>query len=158
AVEGREIRLANLDKELWPATEDTPATTKRDLLIYYARVAQWLLPHLRDRPLTLTRYPNGIGESFFYQKHVADAPPFVESVQVYSDSGGGDSTYLLCNNLSTLLWLGQMADLALHTQLARVSPEPDAHRLATRFSGSKEQIEASTLNYPDFLLFDLDPY
>src|SRR5262249_11496129 len=67
-------------------------------------------------------------------------------------------TYLLCNNLSTLLWLGQMADLALHTQLARVSPEPDAHRLATRFSGSKEQIEASTLNYPDFLLFDLDPY
>ncbi len=166
AVEGHALRLSNLDKELWPAmvsapgaagTEE-PAVTKRDLLVYYARVAPWLLSHLRDRPLTLTRYPNGIAADFFYQKHVADAPTFVESVQVFSDSGGGDSTYLLCNNLATLLWLGQMADLALHTTLARVNPQPDGHHLATTFSGSKEQIEASLLNYPDFLLFDLDPY
>lgn len=157
-VDGHELRVGNLDKELWPATADAPATTKRDLLVYYARVAPWLLPHLRDRPLTLTRYPNGIDAAFFYQKHVADAPEFVERVQVFSDSGGGDSTYLLCNNLATLLWLGQMADLALHTTLARVNPQPDGHHLATTFSGSKEQIEASLLNYPDFLLFDLDPY
>ena len=158
AVEGHELKLTNLDKVLWPATADEPALTKRDLLTYYARMAPWLLPHLRDRPVTMTRYPNGIEGSFFYQKHVEQAPPFAETVSAYSDTNSGDQEFILCNNLATLLWLGQMADLALHTSLARVGPEPDAFHLPETYEGSKAAIEASRLNYPDFLLFDLDPY
>jgi bifunctional non-homologous end joining protein LigD len=153
-----QIRLGNLDKELWPATPESAAYTKRELLEYLARVSPWMLPHLRDRPLTLTRYPNGIDSPMFYQKHLDDAPDFVEKVRVWSDSNVGDQTYLLCNNLATLLWLGQMADLALHTSLARVNPEPDAHGKPTLFTGGRETIEASVLNFPDFILFDLDPY
>ena len=65
---------------------------------------------------------------------------------------------MLCNNLPTLLWLGQLADLALHTSLARANAEPDGQHLGTDFSSSKEALEASLLNHPDFVLFDLDPY
>lgn len=157
-VEGNEIRVSNLDKVLWPETPGSRALTKRDLLEYYARMAQWLLPHLRNRPITMTRYPNGIEGSFFYQKHVDQVPAFADTVAAYSDTNAGDQTYILCNNLSTLLWLGQMADLALHTSLARVAPEPDAFHLPESYAGSRGAIEASRLNYPDFLLFDLDPY
>jgi bifunctional non-homologous end joining protein LigD len=158
AVEGQELRLSNLDKVLWPPVGDQRALTKLDLLVYLATVAPWLLPHLRDRPVTLTRYPNGIESQFFYQKHYEDAPDYVERIRVYSGSNVRDQTYLLCNNLATLLWLGQVADLALHTSLARVNPEPDARGLSTDFAGSRQQVESSVLNYPDFVLFDLDPY
>ena len=158
AVDGSELQLTNLDKVLWPATAEEPASTKRDLLTYYARMAPWLLPHLRDRPVTMTRYPNGIEGTSFYQKHVEHPPSFVETVSAYSDTNSGDQEFILCNNLSTLLWLGQMADLALHTSLARVGPEPDGFHLPETYEGSKAVIEASRLNYPDFLLFDLDPY
>ncbi len=157
-VGGVELAVTNLDKVLWPETAEQPALTKRDLLHYLATVSPWLLPHLRDRPLTLTRYPNGIEGGSFYQKHYDRPPPFVETVTVYTDSAGGDQQAILCNNLPTLLWLGQLADLELHVSLARVSPRPDAGHLGASFSGSKAQVEASLLNYPDFVLFDLDPY
>ncbi|MDA1062668.1 MAG: ATP-dependent DNA ligase, partial [Chloroflexi bacterium] len=152
------LRASNLDKVLWPAHEQEPAVTKRGLLRYLAAVSPWLLPHLRDRPLTLTRYPNGIEGSSFYQRHYEQAPDFVETVRVHVDSSSGDQTAILCNNLATLLWLGQLADLELHVSLARANPEPDAHHLSMVFGGSKEQVERSALGYPDFLLFDLDPY
>ena len=157
-IEGRPLRLANLDKVLWPAYGEQRPLTKLDLLVYLATVSPWLLPQLRDRPVTLTRYPNGIEGPFFYQKHYEDSPEFVERIRAYSGSNVRDQTYLLCNNLATLLWLGQVADLALHTSLARVSPEPDGHHLSAEFTGSREQVESSLLNYPDFVLFDLDPY
>ena len=157
-VAGVELAVSNLDKVLWPETAEQRALTKRDLLRYLATVSPWLLPHLRDRPLTLTRYPNGIDGGSFYQKHYDRPPPFVETVTVYTDSAGGDQQAILCNNLPTLLWLGQLADLELHVSLARVSPQPDAGHLGASFSGSKAQVEASLLNYPDFVLFDLDPY
>jgi len=64
----------------------------------------------------------------------------------------------MCNNLPTLLWLGQLADLELHTWYSRVSPEPDGHHLSTEFAGSVENIDRSLLNFPDFMVFDLDPY
>ncbi len=153
-----EVAVTNLDKVLWPETAGQRALTKRDLLRYLAAVSPLLLPHLRDRPLTLTRYPNGIEGSSFYQKHYENPPAFVETVTVYTDSAGGDQQAILCNNLPTLLWLGQLADLELHISLARVSPQPDAGHLGTRFSGSKAHVEGSLLNYPDFVLFDLDPY
>ncbi|MDP6606285.1 MAG: hypothetical protein QF664_08530 [Dehalococcoidia bacterium] len=155
-VGDNEIALTNLDKVMWPKIRGQRALTKRDLLVYFAGVAPVLLPQLRDRPLTLTRYPNGIEGDYFYQKHNEQAPPFVETIGVYANNR--DQQFMLCNNLGTLLWLGQVADLALHTSLARVDPEPDGHLHSTQFTGSKEQIEASLLNYPDFVLFDLDPY
>ena len=157
-VGGVPVKVTNLDKVFWPPHEGQRALTKRDLLVYYATAAPWLLRYLRDRPLTLTRYPNGIEGGSFYQKHYADAPSFVERVELFSEHNGRDDTYLLANNLATLVWLGQVADIALHTSLARVSPEPDGHHLSAVFTGSVEQIDASLLNYPDFVLFDLDPY
>ena len=158
AVGGAELPVSNLDKVLWPEAAEQRALSKRDLLRYLAEVSPWLLPHLRDRPLTLTRYPNGIEGGSFYQKHYESPPPFVETVTVYTDSAGGDQQAILCNNLPTLLWLGQLADLELHISLARVSPQPDGAHLEASFSGSKALVEASLLNYPDFVLFDLDPY
>ncbi len=157
-VAGAQIAVTNLDKEMWPAHGDTRALTKRDLIVYYARMAPYLLPQLRDRPLTMTRYPNGIDGSFFYQKHVEALPPggFVDTVTVFMDSR--DQQAILANNLPTLVWLAQVADLALHTSLARANPAPDALDLPQTYSGSKEAIESSLLNYPDFVLFDLDPY
>ena len=156
SVEGHAIKLTNLDKPLWPATGDQRALTKRDLLTFYATVAPVLLPQLRDRPLTMTRYPNGIEGQSFYQKHYDRAPEFVQSFDIYAD--GRDQAFLVVNNLATLLWLGQLADLALHTSLARINPQPDARELPTNFTGSKQAVEASVLHYPDFILFDLDPY
>ncbi len=64
----------------------------------------------------------------------------------------------MVNNLPTLLWLGQLANMELHPWLSRVNPKPDGRRLSTDFAGSKENIEGSSLNYPDFMVFDLDPY
>ncbi|MCH8994913.1 MAG: DNA ligase D [Chloroflexi bacterium] len=158
-VEGHKLSLSNLNKELWPSYRRRRALTKRDLLVYLAKVSPYLLPHLRDRPLTLVRYPNGIGGGHFYQKHSANPPPeFVEKVSLFSSHNEENQQYLICNNLPTLLWLGQLADLELHTSYSRVSPEPDGHHLSTDFTGSREQIERSLLNYPDFIVFDLDPY
>jgi bifunctional non-homologous end joining protein LigD len=153
------LKVTNLDKVMWPETADQRALTKRDLLSYYARMAPVLLNQLCDRPLTMTRYPNGIDSPMFYQKHIDSRPDFIPTVPVFSEAAGEiDQDYVLDNNLPTLLWLGQLADLALHTSLARANPEPDGHHLGTDFSGSREQILDSLLNYPDFILFDLDPY
>ena len=156
---GHTISLTNLDKPLWPEVDKTRALTKRDLLNYLARVSPYLLPHMRDRPITLTRYPNGIKEKHFYQKHwESKLPEFVETVNIYSGHNDADGEYILCNNLPTLLWLGQLADIELHTWYSRVAPEPDAYDLAETYAGSEENIDASRLNYPDFMVFDLDPY
>ena len=158
-IAGHELPVTNLEKPLWPEHAGQRAVTKRDLLRYLATVAPFMLPHLRDRLITLTRYPNGIGDLHFYQKHSEGPPPdFVETVPVHSEGASGERDFLLCNNLATLLWLGQLANLEFHATMARVSPEPDARGLPTTFTASRANVEASVLNYPDFLLFDLDPY
>ena len=129
------------------------------MIRYYARMGPVLLPHLRDRPFTLTRYPNGIGGKSFYQKHWEhELPGFVDTVTLYSSSNEGNQEYLLCNNLATLLWMAQIADIELHPWMSRTVREPDALDLTTGFAGSRESIDGSTLNYPDFIVFDLDPY
>jgi bifunctional non-homologous end joining protein LigD len=158
-AQGHKVPLNNLDKALWPKLGRRRPLTKRDLLSYLTRVSPALLPHLRDRPLTLTRYPNGIDGKHFYQKHWEHAlPGFVETVKLYSSSNEGDQEYLVCNNLPTLLWLGQLADIELHTWYSRAVAEPDGKHLGRTFTGSLENIEQSLLNYPDFIVFDLDPY
>ena len=80
----------------------------------------------------------------------------MQTVPVFMD--GRDQDAILVNNLPTLVWLAQVADLALHVSLARANHQPDALDVPQTYDGSKERVEASLLNYPDFVLFDLDPY
>jgi bifunctional non-homologous end joining protein LigD len=149
---GQKVSLSNLDKELWPGFGKTRALTKRDLLIYLARISPWLLPHLKDRPLTLSRYPDGIYGEHFFQKHYRPVPGFVDTV-VLSSHDVPTRKYLVCNNLATLLWLGQIADIELHTWFSRVKPGPDFKAKAR--AGGEADFYA---NYPDFIVFDIDPY
>jgi bifunctional non-homologous end joining protein LigD len=159
-VDGFEIAFSNLNKVFWPEHGQQRALTKRDLIVYFARVAPYVLPHTTDRPLTLVRFPNGIKGGHFYQKHyeTGPLPPFVQTTWLYSDQNKGDGEYLRINNLPTLLWLGQLADIELHTWYSRVDPSGDAEGRPTSFAGSVENIQQSVLNYPDFVVFDLDPY
>jgi bifunctional non-homologous end joining protein LigD len=157
-VDGHQLPVTNLDKVLWPGAGRSRGFIKRDLLRYLARVSPWLLPHLADRPLFVTRYPNGISGKSFYQKHWDNPPPFARTVSIYSSHTEGDGDYLICENLPTLIWLGQMAGLEMHPWFSRTKPEPDARGRARKFSGSEAALEKSILNYPDFVVFDLDPY
>src|SRR5262249_42621078 len=75
SVEGHEIPLSNLNKVFWPAHGQQRALTKRDLIVYFIHVAPYLLPHMKDRPLTLVRFPNGIHGGHFYQKHYEQGIP-----------------------------------------------------------------------------------
>ena len=153
------VPLTNLHKELWPPADGAPAVTKGDLLRYYARVSPFLLPHLRDRPMTLTRYPNGIAGESFYQKHwEPKPPPFVETVRIFSSHNDGDGDYILVNNLPTLLWLAQLANIELHPWTSRTERSPDALAHGDTFTGSRSALDASVLSYPDWIVFDLDPY
>ena len=161
AVGGARIKLTNLDRVYWPAAPRArhPATTKRDLIRYLARVARFMLPHLADRPLTMIRMPEGIDGERFFQKHWAQAlPEFVESVTVFSDHKDEKHRYLLANNLPTLLWLGQVGTLEFHVWHSRAQLAPEAAGAQTDYASSLAALESSILNYPDYLVFDIDPY
>jgi bifunctional non-homologous end joining protein LigD len=151
------VPVSNLDKPLWPGARGAPLT-KRDLLVYLAKVSPYLLPHLEGRPLFVTRYPHGAGGERFFQKHWDSPPPFARTVAVWSKESRAARDYLVVANLQTLLWLGQLAAIELHTWFSRVAPRPDAAQLGTRYADSAEDLEASRLNYPDFLIVDLDAY
>jgi bifunctional non-homologous end joining protein LigD len=110
-VEGRRLSLSNLDKVMYPAV----GFTKGQLIDYYTRVAPVLLPHLRDRPLTLKRYPNGVESQYFYEKRCpAHAPDWVRSEEA---SG---INFCVCDDLPTLVWLANLADIELHPSLSLV--------------------------------------
>jgi len=157
-INGHQLSVTNLDKVLWPGVGRNKPLTKRDLLRYLTRVSPWLLPHLAGRPMFTTRFPDGIHGKSFYQKHWRPAPPFARTVTIFSSHNEGDSEYLICENLATLLFLAQMGGLELHPWFSRVDPAPDARGRSRTFSGSEENLEKSVLNYPDFVIFDLDPY
>ena len=132
-VEGRSIEVTNLDKELYPGGH----YTKGEIINFYVRVAPFLLPHIKDRPVTLKRFPNGVSGEFFYEK---DAPSFtpkwVQTFQVPRRTGrGGEIRYILINDLPTLVWSANLANLEIHPFLHRV---PDIDR-------------------PTMIVFDLDP-
>jgi bifunctional non-homologous end joining protein LigD len=113
-VEGRRLSISNLDKVLYPAA----GFTKGQVVDYYTRVAPALLPHLRGRPLTLKRYPNGVDDKFFYEKQCPKhRPEWVETAEVWSRHSNRTIGYCLCNNLPTLVWVANLASLELHTQL-----------------------------------------
>ena len=114
-VESRKLKLTNADKVLYPAT----GFTKADLVSYYANVAPALLPHLHDRPLTLKRYPNGVDAEYFYEKRSPPhRPEWIQTVQIPSDRGKKEIPYTLCQDLPTLVWLANLADIELHPSLS----------------------------------------
>ncbi len=154
------IKLTHLDRVYWPAVNRrVAAITKRDLLVYLARVGRYMLPHLADRPLTMIRMPEGIDGERFFQKHWSQSlPEFVESVTVFSGTKDERHRYLLANNLPTLLWLGQVGTLEFHVWHSRANPAPEARGASTDYSSSLAALESSILNYPDYLVFDIDPY
>jgi bifunctional non-homologous end joining protein LigD len=158
-VGGARIALTNLDRIYWPANGRHGAVNKRDFLRYLAGVGRFMLPHLQDRPLTMIRMPEGIDGERFFQKHWSQAlPAFVESVTVFSEHKDEQQRYLLANNLPTLLWLGQVGTLEFHVWHSRASLAPEAAGASTDYSSSLAALEASILNYPDYLVFDIDPY
>jgi bifunctional non-homologous end joining protein LigD len=149
-VLGESISFNNLDKQLWPATAEHPAISKRDFITYLARISSYLLPYLRDRPLTFSRYPEGIYGEHFFQKHWSNPlPPFVETVNLATESGKSRKQYILCNNLPTLLWLGQIADLEIHAWFSRVKGGSDI---------SDDKGVDYLVRFPDYIIFDIDPF
>jgi bifunctional non-homologous end joining protein LigD len=160
AVELGDVRVSitHPERVLWPATRQQPAVTRRDLLRYFVHVAEPLLAYMHARPLTLLRYPYGVTGKHFFQKHVEfEAPPFVDRECLISEHTGLDGTYLFCNNLPSLIWLAQIANIELHTWYSRTTNAPDALGLPHTFGGSVAAFEASVLNFPEFMVFDLDP-
>ena len=129
-VEGKQLSLSNLDKVMYPAV----GFTKGHVIDYYTRVAPALLPHLRDRPLTLKRYPNGVEGGHCYEKQCpSHRPDWVRSEPVELSSK--TIHFCVCDDLPTLVWLANLADLELHPSLSNV---PEVGR-------------------PSIMAFDLDP-
>jgi len=160
-VGAEQIRLTHLDRVYWPENPalQQPALTKRDLLRYFAQVSPYMLPHLADRPLTMIRMPDGISKQRFFQKHwEQERPEFTETITVYSGHKDESHEYLLCNNLPTLLWLAQSGTLEFHIWHSRARVGPDSVSQSTDYATSLESLEASVLNYPDYVVFDIDPY
>lgn len=131
-IEGKSLAVSNLNKVLYPKA----GFTKGQVIDYYIRVAPVLLPHLRDRPLTMKRYPNGVEGEFFYEKNCpAHRPSWVKTAKVWSHGNQRDMHFCLAQDLPTLVWAANLADLELHTSLAR---KKDVAR-------------------PTMMVFDLDP-
>jgi bifunctional non-homologous end joining protein LigD len=148
------LNISNPDKLLWPSPDGQTGLTKRDLLTYLARISPYILPHLKDRPITLTRYPNGITGEHFYQKHIdTPIPDFVKTVSL-SEHSGTSRDYFVCNNLATLLWLGQLGNIDIHSWFSRIVP--DSSMLDQDRTGEKTADYFT--NFPDFIIFDIDPY
>jgi bifunctional non-homologous end joining protein LigD len=131
-VENRKIQVSNLDKVLYPKV----GFTKSQVIDYYIRVAPVLLPHLKDRPLTMKRYPDGVEGEFFYEKNCPKhRPKWVQTAQVWSESNDRMMNYCLVQDLATLVWAANLADLELHTSLSR----------------------KDNIGRPTTMVFDLDP-
>ncbi|MDQ3984867.1 MAG: non-homologous end-joining DNA ligase, partial [Thermoproteota archaeon] len=114
--------FSNLDKVFWNKTQEHPQFTKNDLIDYYDKIADWLLPYVKDRPLSLSRYPDGItGRSFYHKNWDNEKPEYVKSVQVYSKSKEAIINYLVCNNKDTLLWLANLGCIEMHPWYSRIN-------------------------------------
>jgi len=131
-IQGKRLKLSNLDKVMYPEVR----FTKGQVIDYYFRVAPVLLPHLRGRPLTLKRYPNGVTGMHFYEKNCPEhRPEWVQTAPVWSEGNNKWMQYCLAQDLPTLVWAANLADLELHTSLSL----------------------GSDIKRPTMLVFDLDP-
>ena len=126
------VSFSNLDKILFPKQK----VTKAQFIEYYIKMATKMLPFLKDRPLVLTRYPEGVDREGFYAKNAPEGmPDWVKTVTLYSHSAKRNVNYIICNDLDTLIWLANLAAVEIHMPLSRV-PERET---------------------PDFAFFDIDP-
>ena len=131
-IKGRAIPVSRLNKIFYPET----GFTKGQVIDYYVRVSPVLLPHLKNRPLTLKRYPDGVAGGFFYEKRCPSyRPRWLQTAPIWSDHHQADIHYCLANNLPSIVWAANLGDLELHTFMA-TSKDPDR---------------------PTMLVFDLDP-
>ncbi|MEU5911278.1 non-homologous end-joining DNA ligase [Micromonospora sp. NPDC047527] len=124
-VEGRPLELSNLDKVLYPAA----GFTKGEVIDYYTRISPVLLPHLRDRPVTRIRFPNGVDDKSFFEKNTPAATPDwvrVENLPAPGSTKGRETIdYVVADDLPTLVWLANLAALELHTPQWKVGEHPD---------------------------------
>ncbi|GAA2025453.1 non-homologous end-joining DNA ligase [Catenulispora yoronensis] len=131
-IDGRKVKLTNLDKVLFPET----GFTKGEVLDYYARIAPAMLPHLADRPATLIRHPDGVDAAGFFAKHApAHRPDWVRTASIAATSSGKHVEYLLIDDLSSLMWAANLAAIEFHV--------PQWH--------------AADPAHHDLLVLDLDP-
>ncbi|MEO8726594.1 MAG: non-homologous end-joining DNA ligase [Acidobacteriaceae bacterium] len=131
-VEGKSLKVSNLEKVLYPAV----GFTKGQVIDYFIRIAPYALPYLAGRPLTLKRYPNGVDGMFFYEKNCpAHRPDWVKTVPIWSEGNQKVMDYCSANDVATLVWAGNLADLEWHTSLSL----------------------AADMDHPTMLVFDLDP-
>ena len=131
-IEGRSLKLSNLDKVLYPET----GFTKGQVIDYYVRIAPVLLPHLRNRPITLKRYPEGVKGMFFYEKSCPKyRPDWLQTTAVWSEGRGEDIDFCMFQDVASLVWAANLADIELHTSLS----------------------VAKDVMQPTILAFDLDP-
>jgi bifunctional non-homologous end joining protein LigD len=145
--------FSNLDKIYWDRTSKHPQLTKKDLIEYYDSVSHYILPHLKDRPLSLSRYPDGIkGKSFYHKNWNQARPDYVKTVKVYSETRGDVINYILGNNKETLLWIANLGCIEMHPWYSRVI-DSDSCKNSDELDEDK-----CGLSFPDFVIFDLDPY
>ncbi len=131
-VQGKHLKLTNLEKILYPAA----SFTKRQVIDYYVRIAPALLPHLAGRALTRKRYPNGVDEEFFYEKNAPmHRPEWVKTAPIWSGRNRRTIHYILADDLATLVWLANLAAIELHPSLSL----------------------AKDIACPTMMVFDLDP-
>ncbi len=131
-IQGRQLKLTNLEKVLYPAV----GFTKQQIVDYYVRIAPAMIPHLAGRALTRKRYPNGVDEEFFYEKNAPQhRPDWVKVAPIWSEGNRRNVNYILCNDLPTLVWLANLAAIELHPSLAL----------------------AKDITCPTMMVFDLDP-
>ena len=126
------VEFTNLDKILYPKLR----ITKSQVVEYYIKTAPKLLSMLANRPLVLTRFPNGIDEEGFYEKDAPQGTPsWVKTIKIYSETAKRDVNYILCNDLDTLIWLANLATIEIHMPFSK----------------------ADSRESPDFVFFDIDP-
>ncbi len=131
-IEGKRLKLTNLDKVLYPAT----GFTKGQVIDYYARIAPVLVPHLANKPLTLKRYPNGVDQLPFFEKNATKhRPDWIKTAPIWSEGNQRNVNYILANDLATLVWVANLAAIELHPSLSR----------------------ANDILCPRTMVFDLDP-
>jgi bifunctional non-homologous end joining protein LigD len=145
--------VTNPSKVYWKATKNHPAYLKRDLIDYYDKISDVILPHLEDRPLSLSRYPNGIYGKTFYQKDWDQKKPdYVATAKIHSEHRGDSINYIICNNKETLLWVANLGCIEMHPWYSRIKDFRSCDTSTLLYE------EKCGLNFPDFIVFDLDPY
>ena len=147
------VVVTNPNKVYWKATKQHPAYLKGDLIDYYDKISDVILRHLEDRPLSLSRYPNGIYGKTFYQKDWDQKKPeFVTTAKIHSEHRGDSINYIICNNKETLLWVANLGCIEMHPWYSRIKDFQGCH------TSNLLHEEKCGLNFPDFIVFDLDPY